>query len=151
MTQISSVPSISSGWSANSTAPTADDQSLDKDAFLKLLVAQMKYQDPSSPTDMTQFMSQTAQFTLVEKFQEVSALTTSLLGNSRSQTAVALVGQKVTYLDENEKSHTGVVSGVSMESGEPILTVGDQKVRLDAVTQVGEAVKAPSTTPSTSA
>lgn len=142
MTQINSVPSLSSGWSANATPPTATDQSLDKDAFLKLLVAQMKYQDPSSPTDMTQFMSQTAQFSLVEKFQEVSQLTSSLLGNSRSQTAVALVGQKVTYLDENEKSQTGMVTGVSMEAGEPILTIGDQKVRLDAVTQVGESAPA---------
>jgi flagellar basal-body rod modification protein FlgD len=150
MTEITSVPSINTGWSRNATAPAAQDQNLDKDAFLKLLVAQMKYQDPSSPTDMTQFMSQTAQFSLVEKFQEVSQLTTSLLGNSRSQTAVALVGQSVTYLDENQKSHTGVVAGVSMEGGEPILTIDDQKVRLDSVTQVGQAPKDPSSAVPTS-
>jgi flagellar basal-body rod modification protein FlgD len=137
MTEITSVPSISSGWSSTATAPTSGDQSLGKDAFLKLLVAQLKYQDPSNPTDSTQFMAQTAQFTLVEKFEQVSALTESLLTNSRSQTAVSLVGQKVTFTDDSGKTNTGVVGGVSMEAGEPVLTIGDLKIRLDAVTQVG--------------
>lgn len=139
MTEVSSIPSISSGWSSNSLAPTANDQSLDKDAFLKLLVAQLKYQDPSNPTDSAQFMAQTAQFTLVEKFEQNAAVTQSLLDNSRSQTAVSLVGQTVTYTDDSNASHTGLVSSVSMESGEPILTIGDEKIRLDAVTNVGAA------------
>lgn len=139
MTEISSVPSLSSGWASGSSAPTSSQQSLDKDAFLQLLVAQMKYQDPSNPTDATQFMAQTAQFTLVEQFQAVQALTQSMLDTSRSQTAVSLVGQQVTWTDSAGTSQTGVVSSVSMESGEPVLTIGDSLVRLDAVTHVGQA------------
>jgi flagellar basal-body rod modification protein FlgD len=37
-----------------------------KDAFLQLLVAQLKYQDPSTPADSREFLAQTAQFTMVE-------------------------------------------------------------------------------------
>ena len=48
------------GTSSSTPAPSQD---FDKDTFLKLLVAQLKYQDPTNPTDATQFMSQTAQFT----------------------------------------------------------------------------------------
>ena len=44
---------------------------VDKDMFLKLLVAQLKYQDPTKPADTTQFLAQTAQFTVVEKLSEL--------------------------------------------------------------------------------
>ena len=139
MTEVTSIPSMSTGWSSNATAPSSTGQSLDKDAFLKLLVAQLKYQDPSNPTDSAQFMAQTAQFTLVEKFEQTAAMTQSLLDNSRSQTAVSLVGQTVTYTGDDGKARTGLVASVSMESGEPVLTIGDEKIRLDAVTNVGAA------------
>ena len=46
---------------------------MDKDTFLKLLVAQLKYQDPLSPADPQQFLAQSAQFTTVEKLEEIAA------------------------------------------------------------------------------
>ena len=69
----------------------------DKDTFLKLLVAQLKYQDPSNPADPTQFMSQTAQFTQVEKLGDIA----DLMKSQRLISASALVGHPVTYMDEN--------------------------------------------------
>ena len=52
----------------NKTKVDAGSKSVgDQDTFLKLLVAQLKYQDPSNPADSTQFLAQTAQFTQVEK------------------------------------------------------------------------------------
>ena len=56
------------GGTATTTATstvTRSDQ-MGKDVFLQLLVAQMRYQDPNSPTSTTEFMSQTATFTQVE-------------------------------------------------------------------------------------
>ena len=50
-----------SGIYTGSTKPVTKSDSLsDKDTFLKLLVAQLKYQDPSNPADSTQFLAQTA-------------------------------------------------------------------------------------------
>ena len=44
----------------------------DKDMFLQLLVAQMRYQDPTNPTDSSQFLAQSAQFTALEKMEAVA-------------------------------------------------------------------------------
>ena len=61
---------------------------MDKDAFLQLLVAQMKYQDPLEPTSNTEYISQYAQFSQVEQMQNMAA--SSDLGRASS-----LVGQEV--------------------------------------------------------
>ena len=45
---------------------------LDKDAFLGLLVAQMKYQDPLEPTSNTEFVAQYAQFSSLEQMQNMA-------------------------------------------------------------------------------
>ena len=56
--------------SASRKAPTSKtsekSNDLDKDAFLQLLVTQMKYQDPMNPTDNTEYMSQLAQYSSLE-------------------------------------------------------------------------------------
>ena len=46
---------------------------MDKEAFLQLLVAQMKYQDPLEPTSNTEYISQYAQFSQVEQMQNMSS------------------------------------------------------------------------------
>src|SRR4051794_22631503 len=98
---------------ASTATPSVDrpDQ-MDKDTFLKLLVAQMRFQDPSNPTDPTQFMSQTAAFTQVEKLDQIATQNASLLTLQRSLSAGALVGHTVTYLDERGEVQTGAVSSV---------------------------------------
>ena len=55
----------------NPTADNASSNQLNENTFLKLLVAQLKYQDPMNPTDSTQFLTQTAQFTEVETLQKI--------------------------------------------------------------------------------
>lgn len=52
---------------------TGAKQDLDKDAFLQLLVAQFKYQDPLNPVDDKQFIAQMAQFTALEQTQNLNA------------------------------------------------------------------------------
>ena len=118
------------------STPTAS-KDFDKDTFLKLLVAQLKYQDPTNPTDATQFMSQTAQFTVVEKLDALSTLNEKVLDASRAQSAAALIGRQVTYTDYSGTSRTGTVTGTTFGSQIPTLTVDGQQVALDAVTAVG--------------
>ena len=118
------------------SAPTVS-KDFDKDTFLKLLVAQLKYQDPTNPTDATQFMSQTAQFTVVEKLDALSTLNEKVLDASRAQSAAALIGRQVTYTDYANKSHTGTVTGTTFGAQNPTLTVDGKQVALDAVTAVG--------------
>jgi flagellar basal-body rod modification protein FlgD len=130
MTEVTGITSsYYSGWADSKTAPTAEEQTLGKDAFLKLLVAQLKYQDPTNPTDSAQFMQQTAQFTLVEKMEQ-------LLTTSQSQSAIALVGKSVTWNNALGKEQSGVVTGVSVSEGKAVLDVGTEQVALDAVIKV---------------
>jgi flagellar basal-body rod modification protein FlgD len=115
---------------------------LGKDAFLKLLVAQLKYQDPSKPADASQFMAETAQFTLVEKFDALAASNTAMLNATQVQAATSMVGKQVTWTDASGKAAKGVVSSVAINNGVPSLRVGELDVALSSVTEV----KAASTT-----
>jgi flagellar basal-body rod modification protein FlgD len=123
----------------------------DKDTFLKLLVAQLKYQDPSNPADPTQFMSQTAQFTQVEKLGDIE----DLMKSQRLVNASALVGHPVTYMDENGAKLSGVISSAKLNGdSEPMLHIGNTDVLLSKVMEVlpiaGETGSTGSTAPSES-
>jgi flagellar basal-body rod modification protein FlgD len=122
----------------------------DKDTFLKLLVAQLKYQDPSNPADPTQFMSQTAQFTQVEKLGDIA----DLMKSQRLTSASALVGHPITYMDENGAQQSGTISAAKLNGdSEPLLRVGNTDVLLSKVMEVlpiaGETGSTGSTAPST--
>ncbi|GAA4593823.1 flagellar basal-body rod modification protein FlgD [Actinoplanes octamycinicus] len=105
----------------------------DKDTFLKLLVAQLKYQDPSNPADSTQFLAQTAQFTQVEKLEDMI----SMMKGQRMVNASALVGKTVTYMDPLGQMQTGVVSAAKLNGdSEPTLKVGNTDVELSKVTEI---------------
>ena len=120
------------------TSPTntiASTQSFDKDTFLKLLVAQLRYQDPSQPTDATQFLAETAQFSLVEKFDTLAANDQQVLQATQTQAATAMVGRQIAWSDSTG-DHTDTVTSVTIKNGTPSLQVGDLQVGLDAVTEV---------------
>lgn len=111
-------------------------QELDKDAFLQLLVAQMKYQDPSSPMDMNGLMQQTSMMTTVEKLTELASTSRSQFMMQQQIAAASMVGQTVTWLDEKGDSQTGAVSAVDFSKGQAMLQVSDKAVPWDRVTRL---------------
>jgi flagellar basal-body rod modification protein FlgD len=119
---------------SSSTSSTSNDQ-MGKDTFLKLLVAQLKYQDPSNPADATQFLSQTAQFSVVEKLADLTTLDQQMLTASQSQSAAGLIGKQISWTDSSNKTQTGVVTSATLGAS-PTLTVGNLTVDLSAVTSV---------------
>ena len=123
-------------------APERTDQ-LDKDAFLQLLVAQLKYQNPLSPSDPNQFMAQTAQFTMVEKLSELAADAAAQRALGESMTATALIGKEITWIDLAGEEHTGVVTGTGFGAAGTTLQVGDERVPLERVTEARTAPTAP--------
>ena len=118
------------------TTTTAGPDQLGKDAFLKLLVAQLKYQDPLNPAEGSEFMAQTAQFTMVEKLEEIARQGAELLAGQRL-TAAGLVGREVSYTDEDGKAAKGEVDSVRFGSSGTVLVVGGTEVPFASVTEVG--------------
>ena len=126
--------SVTSG--NTTTSASAGNNSLGEDAFLKLLVAQMRYQDPSSPMDTSQMMSQTATFTEVEKLTSLLTTQQNLLSAQQMQSAGSLVGRTVSYTATDGTTATGVVSSAKLTGSEPTLVVGNKDVPLSSVTEV---------------
>jgi flagellar basal-body rod modification protein FlgD len=125
-----------------STAPASStvdrpDQ-MGKDTFLKLLVAQMRYQDPGNPVDSSQMMSQTATFSQVEKLEQLVNQNASMLVLQESATAGALVGRTATYTDTTGASRTGVVTSVRLASrdSEAVAVIDGAKVPVGRLTEI---------------
>jgi flagellar basal-body rod modification protein FlgD len=107
-----------------------------KDTFLKLLVAQLRYQDPTSPTDGAEFLAQTAQFTVVEKLEELAKTNAELLAAERMTTATSMIGRTVTYTSTEGTEATGVVKATRIGPLGPVLEVGNDEIPLSSVTAV---------------
>ena len=127
------------------TSTSSPSQTMGKDDFLKLLVAQMRFQNPMSPTDPTQFMAQTAQFTMVEKLENMEKASTSLLNAQQATEATGMLGQQVVATGPDGNDVTGIVTGMRITSTGPQLKVGALEIGLDAVKEVDR----PTTTPTT--
>jgi flagellar basal-body rod modification protein FlgD len=122
---------------ATPTAPSGD--LADKDTFLKLLVAQLKYQDPSNPADSTAFMAQTAQFTQVERLNDIKAVNSDQLVAQMMLSASGMVGKTITWAGPDGKDVSGIVTSAHFNGSAPTLRVGDTDVPLPAVKQVEAA------------
>jgi flagellar basal-body rod modification protein FlgD len=96
---------------------------LGKDDFLKLFVAQLQHQDPMNPMQDSDFMGQMASFSTLEQITNMATANQNVAASLSSSNAISLIGRTVTYTDENDLSHTGVVQKVTTAGGIPSLTV----------------------------
>ncbi len=115
--------------SQNSLKNTSkSNEGMDKDAFLQLLVAQMKYQDPLQPTSNTEYIAQYAQFSQVEQMQNMAA-------SMDLQRASQLVGQEVyikTVDSQGESNYVrGKVDYVVYENNKAMLSINEQLYSID--------------------
>jgi flagellar basal-body rod modification protein FlgD len=114
-----------SSLGAPAPASTTPKSTMEKDDFLKLLVEQLRSQNPmsASSNDPSQFVAQMSQFALVEQVTNLTKANEQLLKTARMDEAVGLVGRTVTYTD-GDATASGVVERVGVVDGKPVLTVG---------------------------
>lgn len=136
--------------SINRSSTVGKGANLDKDAFLKLLVAQMRYQDPLEPMDNSQMVAQMAQFTSLEQMMAINSTMNSYFNYQMANSVIqysTLIGQEVSYemLVENQDGSTTVekdtskVTGVKFENGSVILTLENGKdVDVGYVASIGK-------------
>lgn len=119
------INNITNASSSYTPAAKSDKNSgdLDKDAFLQLLVAQMRYQDPMNPGDSTEYMSQLAQYSSLEATMNISD--TMEKGN-----ALNLVGEYVIMNTVDSAGNNQMVSGLveyaTVKNGEVLLSINDK-------------------------
>lgn len=114
--------------SSLSRAASSDNNGMDKDAFLQLLVAQMKYQDPLEPTSNTEYISQYAQFSQVEQMQNMAS-------SMDLQRASQLVGEMVRVKTTSSSGDTNYVEGkvdyVAYENGKAYVSINESLYSID--------------------
>jgi len=143
---------ISSNEPITGAASTAPSSALDKDAFLKLLVTQVRNQDPLEPQGSTEYVAQLAQFSSLEQMQNLNDNIVGLallqqnnaLMSQLTQSS-ALIGQNVEWTNpETGEVHSGAVTSVKLQNGLALLEIDGEDVPLGNVTQVlGPAVDDP--------
>ena len=119
--------------SESSVKKAATSSGMDKDAFLQLLVAQMKYQDPLEPTSNTEYISQYATFSQVEQMQNMAA-------TMELSRASSMVGKlvEVSTTDSNGETKTiqGMVEYVTYENNKAYVSIEGTLYAADDVTSV---------------
>jgi flagellar basal-body rod modification protein FlgD len=134
---------VSLGTQATYNAATSVDRGdqMGKDVFLKLLVAQMKYQDPANPASSSEFMAQTATFSQVEKLEEIAAQNAAMLVLQEASTAGSMVGRTVTWTDSDGSSKSGTVSSVRLAQAdqEAVALVGGVEVPVGRITEITQS------------
>ncbi|MDL2306686.1 flagellar hook assembly protein FlgD [Desulfovibrio sp. OttesenSCG-928-C06] len=115
-----SVSSILGSAEKQAAQSTTSKTAEDKDMFLKLLVAQLQYQDPLNPQEDTEFIAQLAQFTQVEEMQKMNTNFETMLGLEEQRTfadAINMVGAAVIGVGNVVRKGQGQVP-VYDENGE---------------------------------
>ena len=122
MSTTTSIPdSLGSPTASTQTAAT---QTLGKDDFLKLFVAQLQHQDPMNPMQDADMMGQMAQFSTLEQITNVAKANDRIAADLGMSRSLALLGKTVSYVDDADVTHSGVVEKVVNADGATTLTVG---------------------------
>jgi flagellar basal-body rod modification protein FlgD len=111
---------VSANTGTNSTASSSI--APDYNAFLKLLIAQMKNQDPTKPIDATQYISQIASFSNVEQAVQTNAKLDALMTSFALAQADGVIGRTVTSADGTV---SGEVASVRIVSGGAVAVLTD--------------------------
>jgi len=143
-------------WLINSNSGTANTEKtgteqaiMGKDAFLKILLTQLRYQNPLEPVKDTDFIAQMAQFSSLEQMQnmnknlEAALQTLSLwqensFRNSQISCAFDLIGREIEYRS-GEEYKIGTVEAIRVNGGIPRLLVNDEEVYLEMVASIKQA------------
>jgi flagellar basal-body rod modification protein FlgD len=123
---------------------TSGPNALGKDAFLQLMVTQMKYQDPLQPQDNGQFLAQLAQFTALEQMTNIAQTDDQLLQAVKTIQTMQelsfehqLIGTNVEVIDSDGNTVSGTVDAIQFRQGDPQLVVQGKLYPLSALNKMG--------------
>ncbi|MBO8159353.1 flagellar hook capping FlgD N-terminal domain-containing protein [Thermosyntropha sp.] len=127
------------------TSKQSDKNVLGKDDFLKLMITQLRYQNPLEPVNDKEFIAQMANFSELEQMKNLNTsfekLSNQLGSYIEWQKASSAVGRKVAYISseesESEQVLVGVVDSVVIKEGKLYYNISGELVEVDSVVEFG--------------
>lgn len=142
------VPWLKTEQTTTTTTTTDVNNTLDKDAFLKLLLTELKYQDPMDPVKDKEFMAQMASFSTLEQmtnlntsFSQLSSnITDNLLPGLLMQQSGTMIGREVTYInpDDSTASLTGIIESALITNGTAYYVIDGKEVAANNILEIGD-------------
>ncbi len=129
-------PTSAAGIVAGTAPATPPKQSMDSAMFMKLLVAQLQNQDPSSPMSTNDMMAQQTQMASLEQLTNMSQTSSEQFSLTMRMAAMNIVGKSVSYTDSDGSVVSGAATGASFASSVPTITVGGATVNLDKILSI---------------
>lgn len=136
MAVVSAPVSSASGYLLPEQTVQEPRRDLDKNAFLQLLVAQLRYQDPLQAQDSQSFINQMVQFTTLEQIGNMQSLLTQLALFSELSQGTALIGRRVSLAGPDGETVEGVVEKVTVSDNSVYLSVGGSSYGLAQLREV---------------
>ena len=136
MTDAVTAPTAGATSLYSTPATRTPTQAFDSQMFLKLLVTQLQNQDPSSPMDSTQMISQTSQLASMQQLTNLNSATTNSYNLQMRSAAANVLGKTVSWTDAAGAAHTGLATAVSFSGSTPSVTVGSDTVALTDLTGI---------------
>ena len=111
--------------------------------FMKLLITQLRNQDPLAPMDNAQMTSQMAQLSQLQQLETMNSSFSQVLANEQMGYASSLIGKQVAFVNQQDGTMlAGTVEQIAKVDGEVMLKVGDYWVPLDGVSAVANPLPA---------
>ncbi|MBL4850171.1 MAG: hypothetical protein JKY65_31980 [Planctomycetes bacterium] len=127
---------VSPRASIGDAAGSLDRNELGQDAFMNLLVTQLRNQNPLEPQDNSEFIAQLAQFSLLQNSKQSTNRLGGLLDATQLAQGAGLVGKEVSFRDEDGNTVNGVVERAHFLGGQVELEVAGSRIPLEDVSSV---------------
>lgn len=121
----------------------------DKDMFMQLMIAQLKYQNPLEPTDTNAMVQQASQMNMAEQMNNLATNFQAALKQSQMANATGMLGHQVTYNGPDGNPVTAWVTGVVFGKDPVITTSADHKLTMDQIQSIGAVPKQDAPKPET--
>ncbi len=108
-----------------------------KNSFLKLLVTQLKHQDPTKPLEDKEFIAQMAQFSTLEQMSNIHKDFSKLLKSNKAAEANSCLGKNIDSFDpKTNRRVSGKVDSVRYHNNDVVLMVGKHEINMKNVSAV---------------
>lgn len=147
MSIISPNPSTSSSSATGSSkkAPTGF-AALTSQDFMKMLLAELKNQDPTQPMSNAELLTQISQMQSLQSNVELNSTLTGFASDQQISSGASFLGKMVTGTDSKKNPVSGIADSVSSQNGTVTIGVGSSSIPIGNLTGVALASPPPATT-----